>query len=230
LRIDAGRLGKGVPFYGLYLLAPFVGPAFVYVDGVIVAGGIPAFAAQRQCLGLEAGRQGKVVQIDGSVVRQIIVHQGRIEHPYFLSFIIREQQMPFRVGLHKVAGKAVVARTAVAGRPAVAVHLLVVFRGGVLLFINADHSVLVACENQSVLYRHGLCLKHGAAPLSVAYAGEVGQLWQPEYMDARLTFGHIQPVARRNDGLYRTSETLLPAVVLPRLQGTQPFTFLYAEQ
>ena len=230
MRIDAGRLGKSISFYSFYFLAPFVGLAFVYVDGIIVAGSIPAVAAQRQCLGLEAGRQGKVVQIDGSVVCQVIVDQCRIEHPYFLPFIIREQQMPFRIGLHGMAGKAVVARTAVAGCPAVAVHLLVIFRGGILLFVNADHSVLVACENQPVLYRHGLCLEYGAAPLPVAYAGEVGQFRQPEYMDARLAFGHIQPVARRHDGFYLTSETLLPAVVLPALQGSQPFTFLYTEQ
>lgn len=78
-----GQAGKSISFYSFYFLAPFVGLAFVYVDGVIVAGSIPAVAAQRQCLGLEAGRQGKVVQIDGSVVCHIIVDQCRIEHPYF---------------------------------------------------------------------------------------------------------------------------------------------------
>ena len=102
------------------------------------------------------------------------------------------------------------------------------FPGGILLFVNADHSVLVACENQPVLHRHGLCLEYGAAPLPVAYAGEVGQFRQPEYMDARLAFGHIQPVARRHDGFYLTSETLLPpsCCQLCKVPSRSPFFIL----
>ena len=39
----------------------------------------------------------------------------------------------------------------------------------------------------------------------------------------RQQFRHIQPVARRHDGFYLTSETLLPAVVLPALHAEPVF-------
>ena len=61
-----GQAGKKHILLQFLFSCPFVGLAFIYVDGVIIAGSIPAVAAQRQCLGLEAGRQGKIVQIDGS--------------------------------------------------------------------------------------------------------------------------------------------------------------------